>query len=395
MTKKEQKALAAQRVQLFRDAANFKKTERIPQFSSAVTWKIFDAGHTLDEAMTDFDVMEECVRHYLDTYNADAMLDIGIRNQFNVTEAFGEGGYYYYTPDVVGIKDHAHCTLDTLEEYIENPEKYIWEKVLPEKYGEEWNKKTLDVWKKTFKEYMAYTKYILHMNSVVKEYGIPSMAPNNPMKGAIEFGIEALEANLLGIKQLSIAMRRGPDKLDSFISRWDAEHIDPIIEKIKAGDGPDYKYCFDASIMMLAHNIMNTKQFERFYWPSLKKLLDAYAEKGMNVRIFCEGSMERILDYFKDYPKGVLTFHLEQDDPFTVREKLPNVCIMGGMTTELLANGTPEECVAYAKRLCDELGRDGGYIYSENKMLSYRNDAKSENMAAVSEFIKNYRFEEE
>ena len=143
--------------------------------------------------------------------------------------------------------------------------------------------------------------------------------------------------------------------------------------------------------MMLAQNIMNTKQFERFYWPSLKKLLDAYAEKGMNVRIFCEGSMARVLDYFKDYPKGVLTFHLEQDDPFEVREKLPNVCIMGGMTTEMLSNATAEECVAHTKRLCDELGAEGGFIYSENKMLSYRNDAKAENMAAVSEFLKNYR----
>ena len=391
MNKKEQKALAAERIQLFRDAANFKKTERIPIFSSAVTWKVFDAGHTLDEAMTDFGVMEECVRHFLDTYFVDAVLDIGIRNQFNVTEAFGPGGYYYYTPETVAIHDHAHCTLDTLEEYIENPEKYIWEKLLPNKYGEDWNNKTLDVWKKTFKEYMNYTKFVLHMNSVAKSYGVPSMAPNNPMSGTISFGIEELEANLLGIKQLSIAMRRGPDKLESFIKRWDEEHIDPLIEKIKNGEGPNYKYCFDASVMMLAQNIMNTKQFERFYWPSLKKLLDAYAEKGMNVRVFCEGSMARILDYFKDYPKGVLTFHLEQDDPFVVREKLPNVCIMGGMTTDMLSTATPEECVARAKLLCDELGKQGGFIYSENKMLSFRNDAKAENMLAVCDFLKNYK----
>ena len=391
MNRREQKALAAERVRLFRDAADFKRTERIPQFSSAVTWKVFDAGHTLDEAMTDFTVMEECVRHFLDTYRVDAILDIGIRNQFNVTEAFGGNSYYYYTPEVVGIRDHAHCTLDTLDEYLDDPEKYIWEKVLPGKYGADWDNKTLDVWKKTFRAYMAYTKQILHMNSVAKEYGIPSMAPNNPMSGAISFGIEELEANLLGIKQLSLAMRRGPDKLEHFIKAWDERHIDPLIDKVKASDGRNEKYCFDASIMMLAQNIMNVKQFERFYWPSLKRLLDAYAEKHMNVRIFCEGSVLRLLDYFRDYPRGVLTLHLEQDDPFAVRERLPNVCIMGGMTTELLSGGTPEECVAYARRLCDGLGAEGGYIYSENKMLSYRNDAKRENMLAVCEFLQGYR----
>ena len=388
-----QNEMQKNRVRLFRDAANFKRPERIPYLSSAVTWKVFDAGHTLDEALTDFKVMEACVRHFLDRYPVDAVLDMGIRNQFNVTEAFGSEGYYYYTPETVGIHDHAHCTADTLEEYLDDPLKYTWEKILPEKYGAAWETKTLDVWKRTFKEYMNYTKFILHMGSVTgKEYGLPSMAPNNPMKGAIQFGIEELEANLLGIKQLSVALRRSPDKLDSFIRRWDAEHIDPLVEKVKNGKGPNEKYCFDASIMMLAHNILSPKQFERFYWPSLKKLLDAYAAKGMSVRIFAEGELGRFSEYFRDYPKGVLTFHLERDDPFDFREKLPNACIMGGMTTELLSSAAPEECVTYAKKLIDGLGREGGFIFSENKMLSYRGDARAENMAAVCEFVRDYRW---
>ena len=47
--------------------------------------------------------------------------------------------------------------------------------------------------------------------------------------------------------------------------------------------------------------------------------------------------------------------------------------------------------VAYTKRLCDELGKDGGFILSEGKMLSYRNDAKQENYKAVCDFVSNYR----
>ena len=385
------KELKASRVQLFRDAANFKKTERIPHFANVVTWKVFDAGYTLDQAMTNFDIMEKTVLHFLDKYPVDAVLDVGIRNQFNITEAFGEGGYYYYTEEVVGVHDHAHCTVDTLMEYLDDPTRYAWEVILPKKYGEDWEKKTTAIWKKTFSEYMSYIKYILHMSSVTGKYGLPSLSPNNPMMGAIVFGIEELMSNLLGIQQLSVAMRRSPDKIEEFINRWDEERIKPAIEKVKNGKGPNYKYCFDSSILMLAHTVMNKKQFERFYWPHLKELLDAYAEKGMNIRIFAEGSILRFAEYFKDYPKGVLTFHLEQDDPFEFRKQLPNVCIMGGMTTDLLTGGTPEECVAYAKRLCDELGQEGGFIFSENKMLSYRNDAKSENMKAVCDFVNNYR----
>jgi len=386
------KTTKQERIRLIRDASAFKKTERIPYISAAVTWKILDAGHSIGEAMTDFAVMEECVRHFLDNYPVDAVMDMGIRNQFNVTDAFGPGAYYYYTDESVGIHDHAHCTVETLDEYLDNPEKYIWEQLLPRKYGEDWAKKDKAVWKKTFKEYMNYTKFIIHMSSVTgKEYGIPSLAPNNPMKGAIQFGIEELEANLLGIKQMSLAMRRNGDKIEDFVRRWDAERIDPIVEKVKNGKGVNEKYCFDASLMMLAHNILNPKQFERFYWPSLKKLLDAYAGKGMSVRIFTEGSILRYADYFKDYPKGILSFHLEQDDPFEFREKLPNVAIIGGMTTDLLSKGSVTDCLAYAKRLCDELGSEGGYIFSENKMLSFRGDAKAENLAAVCRFVRDYR----
>ena len=385
------KELKAHRVQLFRDAVNFKKTDRIPHFANVVTWKVFDAGHTLDEAMTNFDLMEKCVLHFLDKYPVDAILDVGIRNQFNVTEAFGEGGYYYYDKEVVGIHDHAHCTVETLQEYLDDPIKYAWEKILPKKYGESWAKKDKAVWKKTFSEYMKYTKFILHMAKVMDRYALPGLSPNNPMKGAVVPAVETLMSDLLGIQQLSVAMRRSPDLLDAFIQRWEKERMEPIYEKIRASKGPDLKYCFDSSILMLAHTVMNKKQFERFYWPYLKKLLDTYAEKGENIRIFTEGNILRFAEYFKDYPKGLLTFHLEQDDPFEFREALPNVAIMGGMTTDLLSNGTPEECVAYAKRLCDELGRGGGFIFSENKMLSYRNDAKPENMLAVCRFVNDYR----
>ena len=59
------------------------------------------------------------------------------------------------------------------------------------------------------------------------------------------------------------------------------------------------------------------------------------------------------------------------------------------MKVELLGNGTPQECVDYAKKLIDELG--DGYIFSENKMLSFKNDCKRENLLAVREFVRDYR----
>ena len=389
-SKKEAKALAAERAKLFRDQSSFIATERIPHFASAVTWKIFDAGHTIDEAITNHEVMEKCVRHFLDTYYIDGLIDTGIRNQFEVMKAFGSDGYYYYTPEVVGVHDHHYCKVDELMDYLEDPVRYAWTKILPEKYGEEWANKSLDTWKKTFKEYISYTMFVIHMAGVSGSYGIPVTAPNNPSKDPIDFGMEVLMANLLGMKELSLALRRNADKIEEFVKEFDRQHIGPVVEKTLASDGPNPKYCWDASTMMLAHNIMSPVQFEKFYYPSLKMLYDANEQKGRHVRVFAEGKILGFKDYFSDYKKGTLTFHVEQDDPYEFRKELPSVALMGGLSTVLLSEGTPEECVKEAKRLCDELG-GGGLIISENKMMSYRNDCNSGNYLAVCNFLRDYR----
>ena len=385
------KQLMAYRIGLFRDAANFRKPARVPHFCNAVTWKIFDAGHSLDDAFSDFAVMEKCVAHFLDTYNVDGLIDVGIRNQFNITKAFSDKTYYYYDEEAVGIYDHAYCTADDLDEYLKDSDKFIWEKALPAKYAD-WHEKPLEVFQGAFDEYIKYLKYIFRISSLTKKtYGLPSGAPNNPMMGKIEFGVEHLLESALGLKQLSIALRRSPDKIKRFVDAWDERGVRPTINKILKGkDGPNLNYCFDSSFFMLAHNFMSTSQFEQYYWPRLEQLLKAFASKKKNVRIYTEGSIGRFAEYFKDIPRGTLTFHIEQDDPFELREQLPNVAIMGGLPTELLGMGTPEECVDCAKRLIDGLGKDGGFILSQGKMLSYRNDARRENLKAVCDFVSGY-----
>ena len=43
--------------------------------------------------------------------------------------------------------------------------------------------------------------------------------------------------------------------------------------------------------MLLAHTVMSEAQWEKFYWPSLKRLLDAAAAKKKSVRLTVEGSL--------------------------------------------------------------------------------------------------------
>jgi hypothetical protein len=100
--------------------------------------------------------------------------------------------------------------------------------------------------------------------------------------------------------------------------------------------------------------------------------------------------MLRFAEFFQDIPKGRILYQLEQDDIFEVRKRLPNLAIVGGMPTELLGRGTKQECVDYAKKLIDTLG--DGFVLSQNKMMSFRKDAVRENVLAVNEFVRSYRY---
>lgn len=144
----------------------------------------------------------------------------------------------------------------------------------------------------------------------------------------------------------------------------------------------------DMGTTLLGHSVMSVKQFEEFYWPYLKYFFDKAMANKKTVYLFCESTLMRFAEFFQDIPKGVLCIQPEQDDVFELRKKLPNAAIAGGMPTSLLGMGTKEECVNYAKKLVDTLG--AGFILGQDKMISYRNDIKRENLLAVQEFARNY-----
>lgn len=381
------------RTKLFRDASMMRsKPDRIPNLSFFVTWKILDAGYKLSEAMNDYTIMEKVVREHQEKYEFDAIFEHGVRNVIRLPLALG--GLTYQINDEAGVisyPDNALCEFDELDELIDNPNKFFWEKGMAKKFPM-WADKTVRVedMQNVIKEFGAFSMYNMKMLGAMKdEYGLPTLtAPGNPPY----FGVDFLFNTILGIKGLSIAMRKDPAKVDAAIESLNQLYFYPSLKALEAApDGPFADACFDMDITLLCHNIMNQKQFERFLWPNLKLMLDTLAKKGKTVRLFMEGSTERFWDYFKDYPAGVITMHPEQDDVFKMRKELPNVAILGGMPVQLLGSGTKEQCLDRTKRLCDELGKDGGFIFSEDKMVSFRNDANPENVKAVCDFLREYR----
>jgi hypothetical protein len=374
-------ALHDERKELFENAFDFKHNKRVPSVSNFFTWKILDAGYTLKEAIYDYEIMEKVMREFIERYKFDAYLDVGTRNPIRVTDAFG-GGYHYIDEEneAVLIDDHHILEREEYREFIENPAAFYWTK------GFKRSSKpgiTVGELKNAVLEFLSFGQFSGKMNQMLfGEYG-----------GLLFFGqmgfhpFEQLFNTLRGIKEVSLDVRKCKAELKDCMDVIFNTVTLPSLEGALVADDPNTVAA--TSMAFLGHSVLSVKQFEELYWPYCKIIIDKAIAAKKRISVMCEAEMIRFAEFFQDVPKGVLMIQLEQDDVFEFRKKLPNISIVGGMPTNLLGYGTKQQNVDYAKKLIDELGE--GYVFSTDKMMSYRNDAKRENLVAVCDFVREYQ----
>ena len=367
----------AERVKLFRDTVQFKKTHRTPLFGNIWNYRIYDAGYTLKEALMDYDILEKCARECIERYQLDFYMDLGSRNTLRVGEALGNYFHRVDENDNLYVDDHYCLEPDEFEMLATDPVKLAWTRMLPRVVPD----LTIGQLQNAVKELGDYYQFAGKLIQIAESYDVPAGL------GAMYLcPMETMMNTYRGIKNLSMDLRR--NKAGLFVA-MDAMH-ERDFAAFKAGlaASDSDRQVFDSVSVCIGHSILSKKQFGEFYWRYFEPVFDEVVSQGKTMFIFFEATMAQFAEYFADIPKGHLVIHLEQDDIFEVRKALPNVALAGGMPSSMLAEGTVEECVAYAKKLVDEMGE--GYIFSADKMLSYKNDAKRENMVAVSDFVRNY-----
>lgn len=379
-----------QRQKMIEDAVRLRKPERVPHLTNIYGWAVHDSGYTLSQALADFSIMEKCQRNLLEKYKFDQVIPFFqvMCNPIGMLEKIGPG-YHLINDEVGSINYTDPHLLETheYEEFLNNPQKYIWEVLLPRKYPAWKDLNSADI-VQMFTRYRDYKSLLGRVNKAFEEFEIPRRCNTYIDR----FGLEMLGQLFSGIKGLSIDMRRHPADIERFIEGWDEyAGISKAIDGLTGANRENSTAAFDVWLSpMMTHNFLNPKQWERFYWPLLKKVLDKVVEEDLTVYLFVEGSAARMYDYLREYEPGHIVLHVEQDDLFEVRKNLPNCCICGGMTPQVLGGESKEKCVSYAKFLIDELGHDGGFILSQSKMLSYPQDANPENLKAVCDFAQEY-----
>jgi len=110
---------------------------------------------------------------------------------------------------------------------------------------------------------------------------------------------------------------------------------------------------------------MSIEQFEVFYWPQLKSMLETLVDNGITPVVFYEGCWDKRLGHLAQLPKGKTVGYFQSSDIFKVKEVLGDtMCIIGGMPNSLLAAGPAEAVRARTKEVCERVGKNGGFIMS-------------------------------
>ena len=216
-----------------------------------------------------------------------------------------------------------------------------------------------------FKAYAEAAKIVAEDNEISAR-NIARMAdlgfPQGFVQGAIiEAPFDFMSDTLRGMRGIMLDILQRPEKLlaaEEKVSRFQLESAITLsqVTGVKRAFIPLHRG---------SDGFMSIPQFEKFYWPQLKKMMLGLVENDIMPTVFYEGIWDQRLKYLTELPKGKSAGWFQRSDILKVKEIVGNtMCIMGGMPNSMLQGGTASEVRDWTKKVCEVVGKGGGFIMS-------------------------------
>ena len=401
----EAEARYRERATIIRDAFEMKVPARVPVFPSEGFFPTRNAGLTMKETLYDYEKVADAVLAYCEEYQPDAWfgaLALVPGRCFDILD------YKLYDWPGRGLADDLiyqmiegeYMTADEYDKLSADPTDFFLRRFLPRTFGalEPLVKLPLlppihempmtptsllafgmpDVQEALQKlveagnEAMRWMGVMGKLGAQVRAMGIADWAG-----AAAKAPFDVVGDTLRGTRALMTDLFRRPDQVVEACERL-------VPSMIEMGVGSVNQTGVPLVFMPLhkgADGFMSNKQFERFYWPTLKAVMLGLVEEGCIPVMFAEGGYNQRLEIVADFPPGKCIWWFDQSDMSRAKEVLGDVCcIAGNVSTALMAAGTPEEVKAYCKDLIETAGRDGGFILTNGCGIDH---AKPENVKAM------------
>lgn len=359
----------------------------VPVNGAVGSFSVYYAGYDLKTVMFDTDKFREAWLKYARDFDVDIMGGGSVPNgrlyelMQQRTHKWPGGGL----PDDASMfqfVEEEYMKEDEYDLYFRNPSDYILRYFLPRTYGvfeplarlgpmeafmevgqqlmmaagtPEFKSMAEDLLK-AHESSVSWGKVIAECAMAVREMGYPAGGG-----GMALAPFDTVADMLRGTHGSVMDMFRRPDTILELVDRILPVSLESAIRGADTADSP--------LVVIPLHKgddmFMSDAQFEKFYWPSFRKLLVGLIDEGLVPMPVAEGSYNRRLDYIRDLPKTGVIWLFEKTDMRQVKRVLGgHTCIAGNVGVSLMRTGGPEDVKKYCRWLIDTCAPGGGYILS-------------------------------
>jgi hypothetical protein len=281
-------------------------------------------------------------------------------------------------------QDRSPMKVEDYPAFIADPMNFIFEEMMPKRsleLSKPWPRNAVALAKGA----LAFGMYLATLGGTfarwTEQYGCPPL-----LAGISDPPMDFLSDHYRGFQGIMLDIKRHPDEV---VAACDAMYPLALRMAMTSFGGPPAPFPL-VFLPLHVPTYLRPVDFERFYWPTFSRLINDLAGFGYKCLLFLEGDWEPHFPFLAQLPKGHVVGMLEQKIIEAKAAIGDTICLAGGLDTDLLGYGTPDECVAQAKKVIDACAPGGGFILGGGKALLSPNDAKPENLQAVTKFVMEY-----
>lgn len=372
------------------------KPDRIPIRPFAAEFTAKFAGYTCQEVTHDYEKAFDAVRKCAAHFDWDAVVGNMVYVWTGLTQAIGlkyygvpgidlppNTGFQYREPP----EGQAFMRADEYDQLIEDPTGFLFNVWLPRVSQDVCPPGTPATYRNNLsflKGGMAMMQYFSALGEqsarLRSEFGMVSA-----ISGILKAPFDILADKLRGYVGLAMDMLERPDKVLAA-----CEALMPHLLHVALGGADPEK---NVPVGLWMHRgcvpFFSPEQFDSHYWPTLKPVIEELWAHGHQTLFYAEGDWNRHLHRFAELPDASIVYHVDRGDIFEVHRKLGHkFCLSGGIPNLILAIGSPDEVRDHCKKVIDGVARDGGYILDASAII--QNDARVENIEAMTDFVREY-----
>ena len=342
-------------------------TNDTPMFFSGKVYEILDykvnrwPGHGLPDTATLQNFVEE-------EYMQADEYDLFIKDQFDF-------GLRRFTPRTWGAFEPL-ANIPSLSSYQGLPQRLMMMCLDPS-----FQKMFKAVWKASL-EQAKFQQANVECSRISLEMGYPPL-----MGGMMLAPFDTIADMLRGTRGSVLDMYRQPEKLLETLEVIAERSLESAVAMVNMARSP--------VVFVPMHkgddSFMSVKQFEKFYWPTFRKLLLGCINEGCVPMMVIDGSYnEARLKIISELPRSSVVWTMEKTDMFKAKEILGNAaCISGNVTAAQLITQTPQAIKEYCRKLIEVCGKGGGYILSLGSGIDKCDPA---NLHAIIEAAEEYGY---